>query len=185
MDVCLCVCLYDLCMGNWCTNNSDSERHVDFRWLLTLSVNWLLQQATVYLCAVFVTIKWHMSKKLRPPMFPCYLCISPSLALSFDMLLIWQVKVSFVASTSAFILLSAPSAQWCRSHMLLFHMTVLLLCRHWCHLLSSDHSLDKDSMSCHLPPSCSTSHCMHSFKRASSSWAYESKNHVSFHEWHC
>lgn len=34
---------------------------------------------------------------------------SSALSLSFDMLLIWQLKVSFVASTSAFMLLSAPS----------------------------------------------------------------------------
>lgn len=45
---------------------------------------------------------------------------------SFDMLLIWQVKVSFVADTSASRCV-APSAQWCRSHMLLFHMMLLLL----------------------------------------------------------
>lgn len=113
---------------------------------------------------------------------------SSSLSLSFDMLLIWQVKVSFVASTSAFILLSAPSAQWCKSHMLLFHMTVLLLLLSWLrwrHLPSSDHSLDKDWIRRHLPPSRSTSRYVRSFKRATSCWVYESKNHVMFHYRYC
>lgn len=112
-------------------------------------------------------------QSLSPSSSTCsclFLIIAPCCCLSFDMLLIWQVKVSFVASTSAFILLSAPSVQWCRSHMLLFHETVMLLLllmrvrQH--HLLFPDHNLDKDRMRCHLPPSHSTLHSEHSCKWA-------------------
>lgn len=38
---------------------------------------------------------------------------------SFDVLLIWQVKISFVGSISAFICMSAPSAQQFKSHICL------------------------------------------------------------------
>lgn len=156
---------------------SVTVRDTDFKHL-TLPVIWPQLQVTVSVCVVFVTIKKHLSKKLR-----LLLPLPPPLSL--DMLLIWQVKVSFVVGTSAFILLSAPSAQWCRSHMLLLHMTVLLLWLQQRHLPSSDHSLDKDRMRCHLPLSCSTSHCVHSYKRASSCWAYESKTHVIIHYQNC
>lgn len=173
----VCVCMIHVWTNSVSTTLlGDSERHVDLKRPLTLSVIWPQQQITVSLHAVFVTIKWHLLKKSSGCCL-FLLLISPS----FDVLLIWHAKVSFVASTSAFILLSAPSAQWCKSHMLLFHMTVLLLLLWWHHLLSSDHSLDKDRMRCHLPPSRSTSHCVHSFRRASSCWIHESKNHVSFH----
>lgn len=38
---------------------------------------------------------------------------------SLDVLLIWHVKISFVGSISAFISMSAPSAQWFKSHICL------------------------------------------------------------------
>lgn len=56
-------------------------------------------------------------------------CSSSSSPSSFDVPLIWQVKSALLLPPHHSALLSAPSAQWCKSHMLLSHAAVwMLLC---------------------------------------------------------
>lgn len=177
VNACLCVCFVWYMYGQ-IVHQQLSSVTVRHTWTPNSCWHWsdLSSKSACFSPCCLCHHQVALIKKLM--LLPEFLLL---VSLSFDVLLIWQLKVSFVASTSAFILLSAPSAQWCKSHMLLFHMTVLILLLWWHHLLSSDHSLDEDRIRCHLPPSRSTSHCVHSFKGARNCWIHKSKNHVSFH----
>lgn len=75
-------------------------------------------------CRTYQTSRGTCQKRVDAATAAATACSSSSSPSSFDVPLIWQVKSALLLPPHHSALLSAPSAQWCKSHMLLSHAAV-------------------------------------------------------------